>query len=227
MFRAALDWLSLQHPALPWVVMTAVIWLTALVARKIMPTKWEALARWPFGDADLKPAGMLAFKIWQGVPSVLAGAILAAATMRLDYGLLWKGALAGACAPILHELLKALPFVPYRGGPGDGPPGASGGGGVGVLACLVLSLLTGGCGPAPAPCSNADLTRGELAQLQLECAVKRAEACPDAGVEDPCPEVDVECDKRIDRRCEQALLDQSIQRALRTGGLSLDMTRSL
>jgi len=73
----------------------------------------------------------------------------------------------------------------------------------GIVLFLLLPLLPScAAGASGERCTAEELTQGELAAVVIECAARRAQACPDAGEEDPCPGVDEECDARIDARCK-------------------------
>jgi hypothetical protein len=72
-----------------------------------------------------------------------------------------------------------------------------------VLLVAALPLLPSCASAASGErCTAEQLTQGELAAVVIECAARRAQACPDAGEEEPCPGVDEECDARIDARCK-------------------------
>ncbi len=114
--QMARAWLEGIHPALPWALLTAGIWLFQYGVRREFPALWETIANFgPLADYKLQPAVRLARKVWQALPSILLGAILSAAATGSDVGAIWLGALAGAIAPLKHELLKALPFISYKG----------------------------------------------------------------------------------------------------------------
>lgn len=111
-----------MHPALPWALLTLVIWLVAYAVRRWAPHSWEWAADLPwavlFGDKPNQGRKLvvLARKAWQGVPSACAGALVGACASDSDYRTAWIGALAGTLAPVWHELLKAAPWISYRGG---------------------------------------------------------------------------------------------------------------
>ena len=131
----AIEYLQSIHPVLPWAILTALIWAVQWAIRKWAPGIWERAANVPFGDdKPLVPVVRVARKVWQGLPSVLVGALIGALAIGQDPRGAWLGALAGAVAPVWHELLKAFPG-PYRGG---SPPAAA-------LLLLVISLPTQGC----------------------------------------------------------------------------------
>lgn len=145
--QALLAYLTALHPLLPWSLLTLAIWLSVYLLRRYVPLLWElpaalslreiAFAKLP----DLKPALSALWTVWQGLPSILLGALVGAWQLGSDPGAAWKGAAAGALAPALHHLLKALPFIPYRGelGAKSKLPPASG------SFVLALLLVTPGC----------------------------------------------------------------------------------
>jgi len=75
----------------------------------------------------------------QGLPSVALGALAGVFLSGGDYGVAWKGAVAGALAPVLHLLLKMLP-VPYQGAAAAVVSK--------VFPPIALVLLLGGCSAA-------------------------------------------------------------------------------
>lgn len=107
------------HPALPAAILVAVIWLAQYLVRRFAPLAWETMANLPFNGA--RPAATLLRKVWQALPSIATGAFLTSLTGDGSITDAVFGAVAGALAPVLHELLKAAP-VPYVGG---SPPAAS------------------------------------------------------------------------------------------------------
>jgi hypothetical protein len=119
--QALLAYLTALHPLAPWGLLTLAIWLSAYVIRKLVPKLWELPAALALREAaflrfpDLRPALSFLWSVWQGLPSVLLGALVGAWQLGTDPAAAWKGAIAGALAPALHHLLKALPFIPYRG----------------------------------------------------------------------------------------------------------------
>jgi hypothetical protein len=86
------------------------------------------------------------------------------------------------------------------------PPAGAAGAGMALAFVLVAAALAGpGCGPPPAPCSQDDFQRGELALIVAGCATRRAQVCPGVGVDGDCPAVDKDCDEAIEKRCGGAL----------------------
>ena len=107
----ARDWMVGVHPSLPWALLTIVIWLGAYLVRRYQPDLW----RWM---ASVGPEGGHVADVWQALPSVLSGALVGAFATGGDYAGLWKGALSGTLAPLIHWALKKAP-VPYRGSLGS------------------------------------------------------------------------------------------------------------
>jgi hypothetical protein len=105
---AARTWLETElHPIAPWALLTLAIWLGVYLTRKYAPAAWAKLASWG-------PSSGTASHVAQALPALLAGTLAAAAQSGADPAQLWKGALAGALAPLAHHALKALPG-PYQG----------------------------------------------------------------------------------------------------------------
>lgn len=98
------------HPATPWAVLTIAVWAAVYGTRRWAPTVWARLEG--FG-----PQGNPAANVFQALPSVMAGALAGVFLTGGDYHQAWKGAAAGALAPLVHHVLKALP-VPYQGANG-------------------------------------------------------------------------------------------------------------
>lgn len=112
LLHAAQASLETVHPAAPWAVLTTAVWLAVYVVRRYLPDVWTRLE-------TLGPANAPASTVFQALPSVLAGALAGVALTGGDYREAWKGAAAGALAPLVHHVLKALPVVPYRGAKGE------------------------------------------------------------------------------------------------------------
>ena len=145
-------WLSAINPLLPWALLVFVpCFAVPWALRSFAPHFWELIPRAVdkfvmFVHLPLDGFGAQALaKIAQGLPSALMGAVAAALALGTDPGQAFKGALAGAGAPLLHELLKALPWVPYTGGrfPAAGvtPKPPMGGSGTAVLLLVGLGAL--------------------------------------------------------------------------------------
>lgn len=103
--------LAAIHPLAPWLALTLAVFAPQYLVRKYRPLWWERFAL-------LGPEAAMASKVWQGLPSVLLGALWAAFASGGDLRAAFYGALAGALAPLKHEMLKRLPnsVVPYVGG---------------------------------------------------------------------------------------------------------------
>lgn len=171
---AARDWLAAIHPLAPWLALTLAIFSPQYAVRKFRPLWWERFAL-------LGPEAALASKIWQGLPSVLLGALWGAYASGGDARVAFYGALAGALAPLKHELLKRIPnsVIPYVGGsypaastaprkpPPSVPPAL-----IGVLAFGLTVAALQSCG------GNPEVVR----------APERADAGQSAGTIIPMPE---------------------------------------
>ncbi len=91
--------LSAEHPALPWILLTIGVWGSIWAFRKWLPSVWATIAA-------LAPTAGLS-KVVQGLPAVLLGSLASVALTGGDYQKAWLGALCGALAPFLHEGMKA------------------------------------------------------------------------------------------------------------------------
>jgi hypothetical protein len=122
----------------PWAALTFAIWVSFYIVRKFAPKLWalpallplkERLETWlelvlPFGWLNsVLPLLNLAWSAWQGLPAVLVGAMVDAVQNHVDVGHAWRGALAGALAPLAHHILKLAP-IPYQGALGRTKPAA-------------------------------------------------------------------------------------------------------
>ncbi len=191
--------------ALPWIGLTLAIWLAQYLVRRYLPRAWEVPANVPFGSANLAGPLKLLRKVWQGLPSVLAGALAGAYLSGTSSENAWKGALAGALAPVWHELLKALPG-PYDGGSTPPPPPAVRDGDTlripraPRVPLFGIALLIAACLPGPAGDASAEVCAKESGvalarceRLALErCGGKTADACAEY------PAVEAECHRIVD-----------------------------
>lgn len=166
----ARDHLAALHPSAPWATLTLAIWLAVWAVRRYLPAAWALLER-------STVAGSAASKLVQGLPSVLAGALVGVGASG-DYEGAWKGALAGALAPLVHHFLRASP-LPY-GGDQKPPPGP-------LVTFLAAFGLTFGVGHACG--GNPEVVRApELGCDAGACPVPSASAAPVATPSaDPAP----------------------------------------
>lgn len=127
--KAAVDFLSAIDPILPRALLIASVLVIVYAFRKLFPGAWEWFARAvPVAVVDPAPVLLVLSKAWQALP----GALLGALTLGLSTGQVVpavKGAVFGALAALAHEIMKAVPWIPYQGKTGDSdlPPGAGGG----------------------------------------------------------------------------------------------------
>lgn len=144
------------HPTVPYLALPAAIWLAALATRKWLPSAWRFLER-------IGPKKATASRIWLALPSIMAGAVVAANTAGHN---MWDAMIAAACAagaPLLHHALKSIPWLPYVGELGRGkddddlPPPRKKQERiiVGSLAVLCALMLTG-CIKGMTPAQHAD-----------------------------------------------------------------------
>lgn len=111
------NWLAAQNPVLPAVVLMLVIWLPQWLIRRYLPNVWEIPATLPFDKFGVpREKLVLLRKAWQAVPSIALAALVQALWTKGDPLAAVLGAAQGALAPVWHEIWKAVPFVPYRGG---------------------------------------------------------------------------------------------------------------
>jgi hypothetical protein len=141
--EALLNTLAGVHPLLPWSILTLAIWLGAYAVRKFAPALWRVPALLSLRDQLLAAYPQaatlweLAWGVWQALPSVGAGALLGAWQLGTEPGAAWKGAIAGAIAPLWHHAAKALPWLPYLGRLGKVR--------LPRLPMLIFALLAGAC----------------------------------------------------------------------------------
>lgn len=147
------------HPALPWALLTLAIWAVVALVRRWLPDAWEWAADLPFVSlAQLGPVVLAARKAWQALPSVAAGALLAALSSD-DPSAAYYGALAGLGAPVWHECLRALKAL-------------SGGGSAPLTTILLAGALSTSW--VPAGCGGS-LPRVEEVRQQAQDVVRRAD----------------------------------------------------
>jgi hypothetical protein len=114
--------LTAIHPLLPVLALVLVLFVPQYLIRRFLPGVWEWAAQLPAKYLDW---GKTALKLWQALPSIVLGAGIAA--LAIPGADVWQqawGALTGALAPVVHELLKLLSGGKYRGGmpPAADPP---------------------------------------------------------------------------------------------------------
>lgn len=90
-------------PIAPGFALTLAVWAFVYFTRKFAPKFWTFL------DAH-SPENVVLSKLVQGLPAVMLGALVTAGATGLDPLLTVVGAVHGALAPLLHELMKK-----YRG----------------------------------------------------------------------------------------------------------------
>lgn len=114
--------------AAPWFGLTLAIFLVVYLVRRYRPAWWTALD-------SITPDGA-AGGVLQALPATLLGALWGVAESHQgDYSKAWKGALAGAVAPLVHHALKASPLA-YQGA-------------VKAISTGALLLFFTGCGSLP------------------------------------------------------------------------------
>lgn len=188
---AARMWLEAElHPTAPWALLTVGIWLAVYIVRRFWPWAWESMAAWG-------PDKHRASQVFQALPAVLVGVIWTTYATGGNLAEAWKGAVAGAVAPLVHHFLKWVPGA-YVGGswpaatkskrkrpPPAKPPGPP------AFVCLLLTLTFCGCGAAYQPaCTPED-----------EAAIDRwyIQAVADCGTSAACKaRVDLEYEQRND-----------------------------
>jgi hypothetical protein len=213
-------WLAAINATLPYSVLTVAAYGLIYAWRKLSPASWLWLeSRLPWA-AELDAGEVLAKNIALSLPSIVIGAALAALTSGGGVLPAVLGAVAGAFAPLLHHVRKALPFDPYRGAVAD-PVRLPKSPRVPLFPLLCLALFFS-CSPGATrvPCDASDhQAQLELTAHGLECRA-RVQACrelldPYAGGaggeggavgESPAEcraRVIAECDAWGDKRCAE------------------------
>lgn len=118
-------------PAAPWVLLTAAIFLAVNGTKKYWPSLWL------WFDKVTPDGGVLGHTV-MALPSVALGAVSSWLLTGGDLAVMWKGAVWGALAPLLHLLAKS-----YQGGTVGTPKPPSSAGTV----ALILSVFLVGCTP--------------------------------------------------------------------------------
>jgi hypothetical protein len=194
-----IQYLADIDPNLPAALLALWCFGAIYLVRKRWPTAWERFADLVPLRSDSGPLLAGLRKVWQTAPSVALGVAVPAILTGGNVGLAVKGALVALAAPLLHELAKAAPFVPYRGAIGaptkrkddndKTPP--TGTKLVGLALCLLLvgcGLLGGSAVPDEVPpCDDVS-----YAKLSVTCGDDEAE-----------------CDRQISER--EAFCAQQIQ----------------
>lgn len=183
--KVAAAWLSENiDPTVPRALFVVAVLIAVLLLRKAFPRAWEAFARVVHVPAfDAAPVIVVVNKAWQALPGTLLGGVtLGLGTGDVKTGI--KGAAFGALAALAHEVLKAVPWIPYQGQVGKkGLPPA-------VLPVLYLFALIGfsfaqpgiACTPAQQRAASADVVAkaealafngATLALLQLDAQEAR------------------------------------------------------
>jgi hypothetical protein len=110
-------WLTSNiHPAMTWGLLTLAIFGLVWATRKWVPGIWIQFDK-------ITPDGTMAH-VFQGLPSVGLGAIASVVMLGGDFAEAWKGAVAGALAPLTHLFMKKYSgdVKGYGESAGGGPP---------------------------------------------------------------------------------------------------------
>jgi hypothetical protein len=147
-------------------VLIIVTFLAVFLLRKAFPRAWEyTVGIIPMLSVDVAPVMVVLSKLLQALPGAVFAAVLGAfATGGKDAAKAAAlSAVAGFVASALHEILKAVPWIPYRGTVGTAkrnsvkpPPMAM------LLICLSLVSCGAGLAAVVAAVSSA---AGEAAQV--------------------------------------------------------------
>lgn len=118
------DWLSANiDPAVPRALFVIAILVSILLIRKAFPRAWEGFARAvPLPAIDPQPLLLVLSKAWQALPATVLGAMTLALGSGGDIRSAVKGAAFGALAALSHEVMKAVPWIPYTGAVGKLKP---------------------------------------------------------------------------------------------------------
>lgn len=118
--KAAAAWLSANvDPSVPRALFVVAVLVTVLLIRKAFPRAWEAFARVVRVPViDPAPLLLLASKAWQALPGAVIGGVTLALGTGGDVRAAVKGVVFGALAALAHEVLKAVPWIPYQGAVG-------------------------------------------------------------------------------------------------------------
>lgn len=112
-------WLAAVDPRLPGVACALIVlavFLLNYAVRKLFPDAWEwAADLLPFLRGDVGPVLRALRKFWQALPSVIQTAALTALVAGGSVKAAVLGAVLGAAPPVLHELGKWCPIIPYKG----------------------------------------------------------------------------------------------------------------
>lgn len=162
LLHAAYLWLAAINPLLPWGLLVFVpCFVVPWAIRTWLPHVWETLPGLVDKlalDIGFNPDGGLArvlSKIVQALPSAVMGSVAAALAIGGDPATAAKGAAWACLAPLGHELLKAMPWLPYVGGafpaaslgkPKVSKPPSGGAGAAVLLLCAGLAIGNTGCG---------------------------------------------------------------------------------
>lgn len=189
------------HLGMPAVIgiISTVVFLIVYLIRKVFGKQWDKAASYiPALNFNLTPGYSLLSKFAQSVPAILLAAGIGALTSGVSLGPTLISALAGPLAVLGHEMLKAFPFVPYKGATPEskddlnipGPPNLPTGltfptsKTTIVLAALCVSLMN--CLPSSQVkvCSAADKAAIEAQYIEnvaIKCAAYNSfDECPAA-----------------------------------------------
>ncbi len=173
-----------------WGALPVLLWFVQYLVRRYLPNLWERFANLgPFGSVDAGPVLMLARKAWQALPSAVAGAVVLAAMTGGDVHAAALGAIKGALAPLLHEVLKWSP-LPYQGATLTGK----------LPVSALLVFLLAGCAPArslPPPCPAIE-------QLKLDAKIAQVKAGCDDDPMGECPALVAEYEAKVDAVPDEA-----------------------
>lgn len=121
--KTAVAWLTAIDPALPRALLVGVVLLAVWLLRKLFPRTWEWFARAvPVSVIDPAPALLVLSKAWQALPGAVLGAVALSFGNGGDVREAVRGAVYGALAALAHEVLKAVPWIPYQGAVGKLKP---------------------------------------------------------------------------------------------------------
>ncbi len=174
-------------------LISAISFLFVYLVRKRFGSQWEYLASYiPALNFNLTPGYTILSKFAQALPATLFAAGIGAVTSGGALVPTLLAALAGPLAVLGHELLKVIPWIPYRGETPVSDPvippapklptGISASTTTKIIAGTLMIGVLSCASPKPEPCTPADKARIEAnysENVAIKCAAYASLAeCP-------------------------------------------------